>query len=466
MLIKVQSVPGLRWLGELHRSIGGDSVKSTLARLAIPIFLEVLLVMMLGAVDTFMLSRHSDGSVAAVGLVNQIVMFCFLVFEVINLGTSVLCSQYIGAGLDAKVEKVVGVSLIVNLILGFAISAFLYFGDAMILGWMGLAPELMPDGSSYLRIVGAFAFFQALSMTLSAALRSADKAVYPMLVTLVINILNIFGNYSLIFGRFGFPALGVSGAAISTATCRGVAMVLLFIVVHKKLIPHFHARNFRPFPWHELKKLMMIGLPSAGEQASYSSSQIVITYFINMLGVDALATRTYCVNMIMFVYLFCISIAQGGAICIGHYVGRGRTRAAFLLGKYVMKKSVGYTLCFSVLLALAGPWIFGVLTDNPTIRHLGCVILWIDVALEIGRPINIFATNALRAAGDVNYPFYVGLIVMWSVAVVGGYIAGVCAGLGILGMWTAFTLDENIRGAIFVRRWWSLKWSTKSFVER
>lgn len=456
----------MRWLGGLRRSLGGDGVKSTLARLAIPIFLEVLLVMMLGAVDTFMLSRHSDGSVAAVGLVNQIVMFCFLVFEVINLGTSVLCSQYIGAGLNAKVEKVVGVSLIVNLVLGFAISAFLYFGDETVLGWMGLAPELMPDGSSYLRIVGAFAFFQALSMTLSAALRSADKAVYPMLVTLVINILNIVGNYSLIFGRFGFPALGVTGAAISTATCRGVAMVLLFIVVRKKLISHFHAQNFRPFPWRELKKLMQIGLPSAGEQASYSSSQIVITYFINMLGVDALATRTYCVNMIMFVYLFCISIAQGGAICIGHYVGRGRTRAAFLLGKYVMKKSVGYTLCFSVLLALAGPYIFGVLTDNPTIRHLGCAILWIDVALEIGRPINIFATNALRAAGDVNYPFYVGLIVMWSVAVVGGYIAGVWAGMGILGMWAAFTLDENIRGAIFVRRWWSMKWSAKSFVTR
>lgn len=456
----------MRWLGGLRRSLGGDGVKSTLARLAIPIFLEVLLVMMLGAVDTFMLSRHSDGSVAAVGLVNQIVMFCFLVFEVINLGTSVLCSQYIGAGLNAKVEKVVGVSLIVNLVLGFAISAFLYFGYETVLGWMGLAPELMPDGSSYLRIVGAFAFFQALSMTLSAALRSADKAVYPMLVTLVINILNIVGNYSLIFGRFGFPALGVTGAAISTATCRGVAMVLLFIVVRKKLIPHFHAQNFRPFPWRELKKLMQIGLPSAGEQASYSSSQIVITYFINMLGVDALATRTYCVNMIMFVYLFCISIAQGGAICIGHYVGRGRTRAAFLLGKYVMKKSVGYTLCFSVLLALAGPYIFGELTQNPNIVRLGCTILWIDVALEIGRPINIFATNALRAAGDVNYPFYVGLIVMWSVAVAGGYIAGVWAGMGILGMWAAFTLDENIRGAIFVRRWWSMKWSAKSFVTR
>lgn len=444
----------------------GGGVKWGLARLAIPIFLEVLLIMMLGAVDTFMLSRHSDGSVAAVGLVNQIVMFCFLVFEVINLGTSVLCSQYIGARMHDKVEVVVGISLLVNFVLGVCISAFLYFGNGMILRWMGLAPELMPDGTSYMGIVGAFAFFQALSMTLSAALRSADKAVYPMLVTLMINVLNIFGNYSLIFGKFGMPELGVAGAAISTASCRGVAMVVLYVIVRRKLIPEFHLRNFRPFPWRELRKLMQIGLPSAGEQASYSSSQIVITYFINMLGVEALATRTYCVNIIMFVYLFSISVAQGGAICIGHFVGMGKIRAAFLLGKYVMKKSVGFTLLFSFLLALSGSYIFPMLTHNPEIIRLGCTILWIDVVLEVGRPINIFATNALRAAGDVNYPFYVGLIVMWSVAVLGGYLVGVLAGLGIIGMWAAFAVDENLRGIVFVRRWYSMKWSTKSFVNR
>lgn len=441
-----------------------SNLKWQLARLAGPIFIEVLLIMMLGAVDTFMLSRHSDGSVAAVGMVNQIVTFCFLVFEVINIGTSVLCSQYMGAKLDEKVETIVGISLIVNLVFGLAISAFLYFGADMLLSKMGLAPELMPDGLAYMRIVGSMAFFQALAMTLSAALRSADMAFYPMLVALVMNILNIFGNYSLIFGKFGMPALGVEGAAISTAACRAIAMGMLMIIVHKKLIPKFHKRNFVPFQWRELGKLMRIGLPSAGEQASYSSSQIVITYLINMLGVEALATRTYCVNIIMFVYLFSISMAQGGAICIGHLVGRSKNRAAFILGKFVMKRSVSITLALSILLALSGPYIFNILTRNPEIIRLGCIILWIDVLLEIGRPINIFATNALRAAGDVNYPFYVGLIVMWSVAVAFGYVSGIVLGFGILGMWTAFMLDENIRGFIFVKRWYSMKWVAKNFI--
>ena len=91
-------------------------------------------------------------------------------------------------------------------------------------------------------------------------------------------------------------------------------------------------------------------------------------------------------------------------------------------------------------------------------------ILFIEVFLEIGRAINIYATNALRAAGDVFYPFYVGLVVQWSVAVGIGYLLGIYFGLGLIGMWCAFAIDENIRGVIFVKRWNSFKWAKKSFV--
>ena len=224
-----------------------ESLKKRLAKLAAPIFIETLLIMMLGAVDTIMLSRHSDSSVAAVGVVNQIIMLTFLVFEVINLGTSVLCSQYLGARLQKKVVQVVGVSILVNIVVGVSVSLLLFFGAGPILRLMGLTSELMTDGMDYMRIVGAFAFFQAISLTLSASLRSANKAIYPMLVTVVVNILNIVGNYSLIFGRFGFPELGVEGAAISTAFSRGVSMILLFIILFRKHIHRFPVAYFRPF---------------------------------------------------------------------------------------------------------------------------------------------------------------------------------------------------------------------------
>lgn len=449
----------------MTQRIQQENVRKRLFKLAGPIFIETLLIMLLGAIDVVMLSRHSDGSVAAVGMVNQIIMLTFLVFEVINLGTSVLCSQYIGARMEKNVVQVVGVSLIVNLVVGGVISAFLFFMSRSILQLMGLSPELMPDGVDYMRIVGAFAFFQAISLTLSASLRSANKAIYPMMVTVLVNILNIIGNYTLIFGKFGLPELGVEGAAISTAFSRGVAMILLFIILFKKHIPRFPREYFKPFPFTELKNLLKVGLPSAGEQLSYSSSQVVITYFIAMLGTEALAARTYCVNIIMFSYLFCIAISQAGAICIGQLIGQKKPQAAFILGKYVAKKAVLITVSISAILAIFGSNILGLLTTNPEIIAMGTMIFVIDLILEIGRPINIFATNALRAAGDVNFPFILGLIVQWSVAVGCSYLFGIHWGWGIAGMWAAFALDENIRGLVFIRRWNGKKWTRKSFVK-
>lgn len=447
----------------IHLNIA-KGLKRQLASLTGPIFIETLLIMTLGAVDTVMLSRHSDASVAAVGVVNQIVMLCFLVFEVINLGTSVLVSQYIGARLNDRVEKVVGVSLLVNLVIGLAISAMLYFGATTILRLMGLNDLLLGEGRGYMRIVGAFAFFQALSLTASAALRASNRAIYPMVVVGIVNILNIAGNYILIFGRFGAPALGAEGAAISTATSRAIAMVILNIILFHTVIKRFPWEIFRRFPTREFSNLLKIGLPSAGEQFSYSSAQIVMTFFINMLGVEVLAARTYVVNITMFGYLFCIAVSQGSAITIGHLVGKGKIHGAFILGKYVMRLALVITVTLSVAIASCGHSLMSLLTDNPEIISIGAALLWFDVLVEIGRPVNIFATNALRATGDVNYPFYVGLIVMWSLQVAGGYLCGIYFGLGIYALWLMIASDEITRGIIFTRRWWSMKWAGKSFV--
>lgn len=421
--------------------------------------------MMLGAVDTIMLSQYSDESVAAVGVVNQIVMFAFLIFEVINIGTSVLCSQYLGAKMQKNMVQVVGVALLFNLVIGLLISAILHYGATTLLGWMGLRPELLKYGIGYMQIVGAFAFFQAISFTISASLRSADKAIYPMMVTVLVNIMNIIGNYSLIFGKLGMPALGAEGAAISTSVARGVSMVVLFVILFRKHIPRFPLYYFRPFPWVELKNLLKVGLPSAGENMSYSFSQVVITYFINILGNNALATRTYTVNIVMFVYLFAIAMAQGGAISIGHLVGQKKIRAAYLLGKYVMRLSILVSLVLSCVWAASGHFIFSMLTDNQEIIKMGVTIMIVDIIVEIGRAVNIYATNALRSAGDVNFPFYVGVAVQWTVSVGFSYLFGIHWGWGLVGMWCAFLLDENIRALLFVKRWNSMRWAKKGFIK-
>ena len=434
-----------------------------LTSLAGPIFIETLLVMMLGGVDTFMLSRYSDNSVAAVGVVNQLMNLVFLIFEVISLGTSILCSQYIGAGRRDKVVQVVGISLIFNLILGMALSLFLTLYADDMLHIMGLRPDLMAEGLPYMKIVGGFAFLQAISLSLSASLRSADKAQYPMYVAVVVNVLNIIGNYSLIFGKFGMPALGVEGAAISTSVCRLVSVVILLIVLFRKHIPSFPKELFSPFPWIELKNLLKIGIPSAGEHFSYALSQVVISYFINMISNQALAVRSYVVNIVMFTYIFALAIAQGGAILIGHLVGKDKIKGAYTIGKRIMRLGTTTSVTLALITAIFGKHILSFLSSDPWIISTGAAILWIEVLLENGRAMNFFGVNALRSAGDIYYPVLVGIVVMWGVQVVGSYLLGISLGWGLIAMWAVFALDENIRGFIFLRRWNSFKWVGKSF---
>ena len=439
------------------------TLRGQLFRLTGPIFVETLLIMLLGAMDTFMLSHYSDDTVAAVGVVNQLLSLVFLVFGVSTVGTSVLCSQYLGASQQANVRQVIGVSLFFNTLIGVTTSAFLYFRAEALLKIMDLAPELINEGLAYMQIVGGFAFLQAIALTMSAVLRSHNKAYYPMRVTLLMNVLNIIGNYALIFGKFGLPQMGVVGAAISTSSCRAVALALLLYITFGKVVPRFSFSCLRPFPWDKLKNLLHIGLPAAGEQVSYSLSQVVITYFTVMLGTAALTARTYAMNIILFSYVFSVALGQGAAILIGHLVGGERTDAAFILQKYCLRLSIVVSLCVAVVTAVCSKFIFGMLTSNPEIVYMGVMILCIDILLEVGRAVNILSVNVLNAVGDVTYPFITGLIVMWGVATALSYVFGISFGWGLAGMWVAFTLDENIRAIIFVRRWNSRKWVGKSF---
>ena len=439
------------------------NLKKQLNRLVMPILVETLLTFMLGGIDTFMLSQHSDNAVAAVGMDNQILQLVFLLFTIINAGTSVLCSQYFGARLHDRFVAVSGVALLMNVAMGLATSLALVCYAGPVLRFMGLRPELMSDGIPYLRIVGGFAFAQAITTTISAILRSANKPVYPMIVIAVVNVLNIIGNYTLIFGKCGMPALGAEGAAISTSISRVVSMLMLILMLQRKQIRSFPLRLFRPFPYSEMRRLLKIGLPSAGENISYNLQQLVLMFFINMIGNEALTARIYVGNIVMFVYLYAICIAQGNSIMVGNLTGMDKNNASYIVGKLSWHRGAMVSMLFSVICALCGPYIADILTDNDEIAWLVCCCFWVDVLLEIGKCINIWATNTLRATGDIFFPFYLGIIVQWIVGVGCGYLFGIVFGFGLIGMWFAFALDENIRGLVFVHRWNSRKWVGRGF---
>ena len=167
----------------------------------------------------------------------------------------------------------------------------------------------------------------------------------------------------------------------------------------------------------------------------------------------------------MFVYIFALALAQGGAILIGHLVGMKKIQAAYTIGKRVMRLGVAISVTLSLITAIFGKAILSMLTADQWIITTGATILWIEVLLENGRALNFFGVNALRSAGDIYFPVILGIIVMWGVQVVGSYIFGITLGWGLVAMWVIFALDENIRGFIFVHRWNSFKWVGKGFLK-
>lgn len=423
-----------------------------------PIFIETSLTMLLGIGDVFMLGGYSDYAVGAVGVVNQIVNMVFLLFGVVTTGTSVLVARYLGEKNREATKAIISVSLLLNIIIGSVISLLMWLMAEPILQLMGIRPEMFSDALVYMRIVGAFAFLQALSFTLSAVMRSLQRPKFPMIGILVVNIVNVIGNYLLIYGNCGLPELGTQGAAISTIISRFAAVLILafslFFIVMKDLKLH----DVLSVKWARMKEVLAIGIPSAGEQLSYAMSQVVATYWINMVSNEAVIARAYVANIVMVSYLMAFAVSQSCSITVGFLVGERRLLAAHRLTLFCTRVTIFVGIIIGLILALNGGNIVGMFSDNADVLMLASVVMWIDILLEIGRALNMIVIQALRAAGDYIFPVAFGALSVWGISVGVSYVLGISFELGLAGIWFAFALDEQFRGWVMLHRFNKRRW--------
>lgn len=437
----------------------------TLFALTWPIFIEILLHMLMGNADTLMLSQYSDDAVAAVGVSNQILMVIIVMFGFIATGTSVLVAQFLGAKQEKDAGQVAVVSLVANFIFGLLLGVALIFAAPAILSMMGLPDALLAEATLYLQIVGGFSFVQSLMMTAGAILRSHQFTKDVMYVTIGMNIVNVIGNYLFIFGPFGFPVLGVTGVAISTAFSRTLGLMIISFILYKRIKDHLPFTYLRQrFPKRELKDLLKIGIPSAGEHLSYNGSQLIITVFIVMMGAEALTTKVYTQNIMMFSLLFAIAIGQGTQIIVGHQVGAKKLDDAYNRCVKSLKIGIVISTVMATFFYLFSKPILGIFTDNEEVILLGSLLLLMTIILEPGRAFNLIVINCLRAAGDVKFPVFVGILSMWGVSVPLAYLFGIHFGFGLAGIWIGFIADEWLRGLLMLWRWRQGKWREMSFV--
>ncbi|WP_285527930.1 MATE family efflux transporter [Bacillus altitudinis] len=428
-----------------------------------PIFIEISLYMLMGSADTLMLSQYSDNSVAAVGVSNQLLNLLIVMFSFITTGTTIVIAQLLGASRKQEATQVAYVSLGTNFLISFVISLLMFVLAVPILHMMGLSSELMPDATVFLQIVGLLSFIQALIMTYSAILKSYGFTRDTMYVTIGMNLLNVAGNYLVIFGPFGFPVLGVMGVALSTSFARLIGLTAMILIVRHRIGLQFSFKRMFYIQRTHLKKLLKIGIPSAGEQLSYNGSQMIITLFITFMGTQALAAKVYTQNLMMFIMLFGAAISQGTQILIGRLIGAKEFDAAYRRCMKSLYWAIAISLLSSTALSLSSTHLLTFFTSNSEIIQIASLLLILTIILEPGRSFNMVIINSLRAAGDAKFPVYMAMISMWGIGLPIAYLLGIQLEMGLIGVWISFIVDEWVRGIFMYRRWRSRIWTEYRF---
>lgn len=435
-----------------------DYNTKTVFKMSIPIFIEMFLQLLVGNIDQVMISQYSEGSVAAVGNANQIINIVIIFLNVMCIATTILVSQYIGSGNRKKISEVCTVSLSFIVFISAVISGILILFSRQIFTILNVPAEILDETCTYIKIIGGFIVIQGLYLTIASALRSYNLMNDVMIASVIMNVLNIAGNAVLINGLFGVPRLGIVGAAISTNISKFAGLIIVIIILIRKTEARVKLKYLKPFPKETLKKMLYIGLPTAGEELSYSFSQMVILMFINLFGTAVIATKVYASMLANVAYVYTISISAATQIVIGYFIGADRIDKIEERVCSTMKISILVSLSITVLIYLNSDFIFGIFTDNIEVINLGKRIMFIELILEIGRAVNIVMTRCLLAIGDIYVPAVTTFLFTWGVAVGLSYILGVKMGLGLVGIWIAMCLDECIRAVIFSLRFKSGVW--------
>jgi putative MATE family efflux protein len=437
--------------------------KTSVFKLTWPIFIEISLFMVMGNIDTLMLSRYSDNSAAAVGSSNQIFNLVLLFFSVISSSMAILGAQYLGAGKRNELDKVYSLSFFATLTFGLLISILLFFNFDKLLLLLNTPNEILPDALKYSKIISLGIFIGALNTMFNSISRVNGFTRATMYFSITANIINILGNYISLFGPFGLPIYGVAGVALSTVIGRSVSLIMQISFFLRKNIGNISIK-FLKNAKELTKKMISIGIPSAGEPLSWQFSQIAILAMINTMGPSSVTSKVYISTITLFTYLLVVSISQSTQIIVGHLIGMKKIDEAYSLIKKYTLIGIGTTFLVSIPLAIWGKYILRIFTDDINIINLGVTLLFIDVFLEIGRAINIIVINSLKASGDYKFPVYIGIVSMWGISVLLSYIFGISFGLGITGIWIAMTIDEVLRGLIMIFRWRNGKWRTKALI--
>jgi putative MATE family efflux protein len=429
-----------------------------LKKLILPLVLEQFLAILVGMVDTVMISGVGEAAVSGVSLVDNINILVINITAAMATGGAVVAGHFLGQKDSESAGKAAwqlilfssAASVVIFLMLVAFHRPLLYaiFGN--------VEAEVMSSAVTYLLITAISIVPLAVYNSCAALFRAMNGAKTTLMISILMNAINVVGNAILIFGA----GMGVAGAAIATTVSRTVAAIAIFgMMFQTDRQIHIKGR----VDWHInvrlIKKILYIGIPNGVENSLFQLGKILLLSLISTFGTYAMAANAVCNTLAGFNILpgqaIGLALVSVAAVCIG----AGDFEQARYYTKKLMLIAVISIAALSVVLIGFSPWIMKVYHLSPETEQLAIQVIRYHAVLAMLIWVPSFTLpNTLRAAGDVVWTMFIAIGSMWVFRIGASYVFHNNFHMGLLGVWVAMTIDWAFRSICYCLRYRGHKW--------
>lgn len=422
--------------------------------IGVPIMLGQACVIILAFADNIMIGWHSVTELAASSFVNNVMNFFILTELGFASGMTPVIGAYHGTGNIRGIGTSLRNGLFVNGIVGLAGLAVLAVIYAFV-DKFGQSPELLPLIRPYFVIVGISTFFALGFNVLKQFTDGICRPVVSMVFLMGGNLLNIFGNWVLIYGKLGCPELGLMGAGFSTLISRVLMLFgfAAYIFCSKTFRPYAKAVGEALFSRVKMRHIFSMGYPVAIQMGLESSTFSFSAIMVGWIGVTALAAHQVAITISQLSFLMMQGLSFAISILVSNCYGKkdyDGIRSYVKRGYFMV---LGVSVILSLLLYVFRYQAVGMFTDSSEVAEIAVCLFYVLFAYQIGDGIQICFANVLRGLQDVKPIMYAAFVSYYIIAIPVAYLLGFKAGLGAVGVWLGFPVGLTLAGIFFYSRY-------------
>jgi MATE family multidrug resistance protein len=407
--------------------------------------------MTMGLVDTLMVGRLGAEAIGAVGMGSTLFIGVCIFAMGVLLGMDTLVSQAFGARRIEECDAWLRHGVVLALLLSAPIALLILLLCESMPLW-GLHPDVLRLSQPYLRIVTISTPVLLLHTSFRRYLQGIG-VVRPVTIALVFaNVFNAIVNWVLIFGHFGAPRLGVTGAAWATVAARVAMMTILFatILYREGVRQPFTGRRIEI---DRLRRLLALGLPAASQVTLEVGVFAAATALAGRLPPASLAAHQIAINIASFTFMVPLGVGSAGAVRVGHAVGARDHAAASRAGWTAFLFGAGFMSCAAASFLLVPQALVGAFTHDPSVLAIGVSLLWVGAVFQLFDGTQAVATGVLRGLGDTRTPMLWNLAGHWLIGLPLGYTLCFVFGLGVIGLWWGLSTGLIICGVSLLIVW-------------